>query len=222
MLQVGRLRRTVAGSQESQYNKLPYVSCAPLLCENRGETDDAVWGSVRRILILGGSGAGKSTLAAELGRMTGLPVVHLHRHFWQPGWQEPPPATRRVKVAGLVAEPAWIIDGNFGDTLAARVAAADTILFLNFPTWRCFAQVLKRTLRSFGRVRPDLAAGCPERLDIAFLRYVWRYRRDDRNRHFTALSEFRGQLIMLRRPAEVRAYLRGLSSQKWASSRQTS
>jgi len=35
-------------------------------------------------------------------------------------------------VTGLVGKPAWIIDGNFGDTLAPRVAAADTIRFLEF------------------------------------------------------------------------------------------
>ena len=128
---------------------------------------------MRKILILGGSGAGQSTLAAELGRITGLPVVHLDRHFWQPGWREPPPETWRAQATGLAGEPAWIIDGNFGGTLAPRVAVADTIRFLDFSTWRCFARVLKRTLRSFGRVRPDLAPGCPERLDPALLRYVW-------------------------------------------------
>jgi hypothetical protein len=51
------------------------------LRENRGETDDVVWGGVQKILILGGSGADQSTLAAELGRITGLPVVHLDRLF---------------------------------------------------------------------------------------------------------------------------------------------
>jgi adenylate kinase family enzyme len=36
---------------------------------------------MQKILILGGSGAGHSTPAAELGRITGFPVVHLDRHF---------------------------------------------------------------------------------------------------------------------------------------------
>jgi adenylate kinase family enzyme len=167
---------------------------------------------VQKILILGGSGAGKSTLAVKLGGVMGLPVIHLDQHFWRPGWREPPPETWRAQVAEMIAERAWIIDGNFGSTLAARAAAADTIVFLDFPTWRCFARVLKRMLRCFGRTRPDLAPGCPERLDPAFLRDVWRYRRDDRSRHFEALRGFQGRLIVLRGPAEVRAYLSGLSS----------
>jgi len=41
----------------------------------------------RRILVLGCGGAGKSTLAVELGRVAGLPVVHLDRLFWLPGWE---------------------------------------------------------------------------------------------------------------------------------------
>jgi adenylate kinase family enzyme len=32
---------------------------------------------VERVAILGTAGAGKSSLARELGRRTGLPVVHL-------------------------------------------------------------------------------------------------------------------------------------------------
>ena len=37
----------------------------------------------RRILVVGSGGAGKSTFARQLGELTGLPVVHLDRHFWR-------------------------------------------------------------------------------------------------------------------------------------------
>ena len=37
---------------------------------------------VERVVVLGRGGAGKSTAAAELGRITGLPVVELDAHFW--------------------------------------------------------------------------------------------------------------------------------------------
>ena len=40
----------------------------------------------RKILILGNGGAGKSTFAADMGRAFSLPVVHLDRLWWLPGW----------------------------------------------------------------------------------------------------------------------------------------
>lgn len=52
----------------------------------------------RRICILGNSGAGKSTLAAALGDVSGLPVVHLDRIFWKPGWIEAPEAGVRAAM----------------------------------------------------------------------------------------------------------------------------
>ena len=31
-----------------------------------------------------------------------------------------------------------------------------------------------------GRVRPEMAEGCPEKIDFEFFRYVWTYRRQQR------------------------------------------
>jgi hypothetical protein len=38
--------------------------------------------------------------------------------------------------------------------------------------WR----VLRRIAKTYGRVRPDMAPGCPERLtDLEFLTYIWTF-----------------------------------------------
>jgi adenylate kinase family enzyme len=104
------------------------------------------------------------------------------------------------------------MDGNFGGTLPARAAVADTAIFLDFPAWRCLARVLRRVIGSFGRTRADMAPGCPERLDFAFLIYVCRYRRHDRHRHLAAIRQFDGTLVTLRRPAEVAAFVAALEA----------
>jgi adenylate kinase family enzyme len=165
---------------------------------------------MRKILILGCSGAGKSTLARQIGRVTGLPVIHLDQHYWLPGWQEPDKETWHRKVGALIAQPRWVMDGNFGGTLVLRLAAADTAIFLDFPTRVCLGRVLLRVIRSLGRIREDMAPGCPERFDFSFLRYVYRYRHDDRSRHLAAVEAFGGKLVILRRPAEVADFLHGL------------
>lgn len=166
---------------------------------------------MQKVLVLGCSGAGKSTLARQVSGITGLPVIHLDRHYWQAGWREPGRAEWEAVVAELLSRPHWIMDGNFGGTLPLRLMAADTAILLDFPTWRCFFRVLRRVIGSYGRTRPDMAPGCPERLDIAFLVYVLRYRRRERVGHVAALDRFGGRLVTLRRPAEVAAFLAELA-----------
>ena len=167
---------------------------------------------MRRVLVLGCPGAGKSTLARRVARITGLPVIHLDRYYWRPGWQEPDRGAWERVVAELTRRPQWVMDGNYGGTLPARLAAADAAILLDFPTWRCLLRVLRRVLGSHGRTRIDMAPGCAERFDIAFLIYVCRYRRRHRPAHLAALAQFSGLLVTLRRPAEVAAYVAALTA----------
>ena len=39
-----------------------------------------------RIVVTGMAGAGKSTFSWVLSTKTGLPVIHLDLHSWNPGW----------------------------------------------------------------------------------------------------------------------------------------
>ena len=53
------------------------------------------------------------------------------------------------------------------------------------------------------------ATGCPEHLDLEFLRWLWRYPRDTRPSLDRALAEFDGQfeLVQLTSPRQIRRYL---------------
>ncbi len=169
---------------------------------------------MKRIVILGCSGAGKSTLARELGERLGLPVVHLDREFWQPGWVEPDKAAWAARVDALAAGDRWITDGNFNTASARRFESCDTMLFLDFNRWVCLARVYRRAWRHLGRVRPDLNEGCPERLpDRVFLRYIWTWRslRKEKTLAVVEAARARGKAVhILRGRAEVRRFLAGL------------
>lgn len=139
--------------------------------------------------MVGSSGAGKSTLAGDLARRLDLPLIHLDRHYWRPGWAAPTVDDFRAEVAALAARPAWVMDGNYASTLDLRLPRADLLVLCDTSRPRCLARILRRRWAHRAAPRPDLPEGCPERLDLGFLRYVWRYPRDSRPRVFAALAE---------------------------------
>ena len=153
---------------------------------------------MQRIIVMGPPGSGKSTLARCLGARHGLPVFHLDQAWWRPGWVEAPPGEFRAEVERIAALPAWVIDGNYTGTLAPRLLAADTLIYLDAPRWLCLFRILRRTLASHGQVRPDLAPGCPERLDPAFLRFAWSWNGVRRQRTFAVVEGFAGRKAVLR------------------------
>lgn len=133
-------------------------------------------GTIERICIVGCSGTGKSTLARLLGERLGLPVVHLDQLFWQSGWVGVDRATEVARQQAAVALPRWIIDGNFGSTMAIRFPRSQAIVWLDLPTHAALWGILRRVAHTRGRSRPDLPEGCPERFDWPFTKWVLEFR----------------------------------------------
>ena len=169
---------------------------------------------MKRILILGCPASGKSTLARRIAQLTGLPLVHLDRLYWRPGWVEAPQTEFCVQLAAELARDTWIIDGNYRSTLALRLESADTAIFLDFPRWPCLGRAMRRSVFGFDRQRPDTADGCREKLDPEFLGFIWRFRREYRPRLLAALDGFPAEKILLRSPAEVGRFLSALHNAK--------
>lgn len=165
---------------------------------------------MRRVLIIGSSGAGKSTLARRLAPHLGLPVIHLDRHYWKPGWQPTPEAEWRDCVSQLVKGDTWIMDGNYSGTLDLRFPAADTIIDLDFPTALCLARVFKRHWMYPRRGRPDMADGCPERrFNLSFYHWVLFFRKTSRPRIERAYEAYgEGKTVLrFKKPAELERWL---------------
>ncbi len=102
---------------------------------------------MKRVVIIGRGASGKSTLAVRLGKITGLPVIELDKVFWPPGLVATPRDHWVVVQERLVAEEAWIMDGDLGpyDVVEIRLRAADTILFLDFSLARCAWRAIRRS-----------------------------------------------------------------------------
>lgn len=159
---------------------------------------------MRRVAVIGSGGAGKSMLARQIGAVTGLPVIHLDHHYWSPGWVPTPDPEWFVAQRELLAGDSWVVDGNYGGTLELRAELADTIVFLDLPRRVCLARAIRR-FRS-----PILQApGCPQKVDAAFLRWIWEFPHRTRPRLLAILGTYSAatDIVQLSSATEVRAFL---------------
>lgn len=127
-----------------------------------------------KIAILGTSGSGKSTLAKQLGERYGAPVLHLDTVHFLPGWVERTPEEEETILSRFLDEhDSWVIDGNYsGNCYARRLEETDQIIVLWFGRFVCLRRVIKRWWENRGRVRESSAAGCEEKIDLDFIRWV--------------------------------------------------
>ncbi len=156
---------------------------------------------MRRVLIIGPCGSGKSTLAREVAPRMGLPLVHMDQLGWQPGWVETDKAELNARLADAVAQDCWLIEGNYGSTLAPRLDRADTVIYLDFPIRLCLWRLSRRIFRHRGQSRPDMPADCPERFDAAFFWYVMTWNSGPRLRTEAHIAPHAHKVIRLTSPA---------------------
>jgi adenylate kinase family enzyme len=156
---------------------------------------------MKRVIIIGPCGSGKSTLARDLAPRMGLPLVHMDQLGWQAGWIETEKAELNARLANAVADDEWLIEGNYGSTLAPRLERADTVIYLDFPIRLCLWRLLRRIVTHRGQSRPDMPEGCPERFDLAFFWYVMMWNTGPRVRTEATLAGYAGTLVRLTSPA---------------------
>ena len=153
---------------------------------------------MKRILIIGSSGAGKSTFARSLHEATGIELIHLDKVFWKPNWVETPKDEWKKTVEDLLTKDSWIMDGNFGGTMEMRIAACDTVIFLDLPRTICVWRAYKRVLIYKKNSRPDMAEGCDERFDLEFLKWIWDYPKRTKPKVEALLKQFQAAKNIVR------------------------
>lgn len=171
---------------------------------------------MKRVMIVGQAGSGKSTLAREMGKRTGLPVVHIDTIHWQPGWIERSADEKTRLCREVEAGDRWIFEGGHSATWDTRMARADLLVWIDRPSALRFWRVLMRTLAQRGRPRPDLPDDCPERLRNlpGFFRFMWKTRKSARagTRERVANAPSTCRVVCLRSNRQTRQFLQSIET----------
>ena len=162
---------------------------------------------MNRIAIIGCGGSGKSHLARELGAALGIPVAHLDALYYDHQWH-PLTNDRFAELQReLAAQTQWVADGNYASTLPIRLAAADTVIFLDPTAWACLWGILQRRLRHGAGQHATI--GVYDRITWSFIRYILGYRRSMRPRVQRLLDQHarHADVVVLRSRRAARRYL---------------
>ena len=166
---------------------------------------------MERIVIIGCPGSGKSTLARELGEKLNLTVVHLDRLWWTKGWENVSLEEFDERLENALKLDSWIIDGNYSRTMDARLEKCDTIIWLDYSRAACLRGMFQRVILNHGKVRPDMAEGCPERFDWEFFKYIWNFNKNNRVLNQTRIAKTKhAKAIVLKNRKEKQAFLESI------------
>ena len=166
---------------------------------------------MKRVIIIGCPGSGKSTFARALHESTRLPVVHLDLMFWN---ADKTTVTREMfaqRLDAAMQQECWIMDGNFSNTMEQRMAACDTVFFLDYPVEVCLDGVRNRR----GQVRLDMPwIETGEGADYEeFLDFIKGFETDRRPQIMSLLEQYADKSIYhFRSREQAQKYLDGLKS----------
>lgn len=169
---------------------------------------------MNKICIVGCGGSGKSELSRRLGNITGIPVYHLDVYYWQPGWKKTEECKWLKIVDELLKKDKWIMDGNFNNSQDIRFAEADTIIYLDLPTYQCLYNAVKRVILFRKKnSRPDMARGCYERFDWEFYKWILTFKRKHAVQLKERLRKFEGvkDIIVLRSFKKIDEFVNGMN-----------
>lgn len=107
---------------------------------------------MKKIIVIGCPGSGKSTFSKRLHKATGIPLFHLDMIYWNADKTIVEKDIFREKLYNIISQDEWIIDGNYGSTMEARLQECDTVFFLDYPLEVCLEGIKARK----GKARTDM------------------------------------------------------------------
>ena len=160
---------------------------------------------MKKVIVIGCPGSGKSTVSRVLHNKTGIPLYHLDMMYWNADKTTVEKSVFLERLSAVLEKDEWIIDGNYGATMELRMAASDTVIFLDYPLNVCLNGIKER----FGKPRSDMPWIETEE-DSEFIEFIKNYNEQQKPKVLELLKKYGDKnIIILKSREQVDAFLNG-------------
>lgn len=167
----------------------------------------------QKAIVIGCPGAGKSTFARKLRDATGLPLYYLDMLWHKAGRTNVTREEFDRALQNILAQDAWILDGNYQRTLQMRLEACEAVFLLDFPLGDCLAGASAR----IGRKREDLP-WIETEFDPEFRQWILDFPQTKLPQIYALLAQYQGRrtIEIFKSRTEAAQYLETLSASSQA------
>lgn len=147
---------------------------------------------MKKIIVIGCPGSGKSTVSRALHNKTGIPLYHLDMMYWNVDKTTVEKSLFLERLSAVLKKDEWIIDGNYGSTMELRMAACDTVIFLDYPLDVCLDGIRERR----GKPRSDMPWIETEE-DAEFIEFIKNYNEQQKSKALELLEKYSDKNIII-------------------------
>ena len=147
---------------------------------------------MKKVIVIGCPGSGKSTVSRALHNKSGIPLYHLDMMYWNADKTTVEKSVFLERLSAVLEKDKWIIDGNYGSTMELRMAACDTVIFLDYPLDVCLAGIKERR----GKPRSDMP-WCDTEEDAEFIEFIKSYNEQQKPKVLELLEKYGDKKIVV-------------------------
>ena len=147
---------------------------------------------MKKVIVIGCPGSGKSTISRALHNKTSIPLYHLDMMYWNSDKTTVEKKVFLERLSVVLEKDEWIIDGNYGSTMELRMAACDTVIFLDYPLDVCLDGIKERR----GKPRSDMPWIETEE-DAEFTEFIRNYNEQQKPKVMELLEKYSDKNIVI-------------------------
>ncbi len=147
---------------------------------------------MKKVIVIGCPGSGKSTVSRALHNKTGIPLYHLDMMYWNADKTTVEKSMFLERLSAVLEKDEWIIDGNYSSTMELRMAACDTVIFLDYPLDICLDGIKERR----GKPRSDMPWIETEE-DAEFIEFIENYNEQQKPKVLELLKKYSDKNIII-------------------------